>query len=243
MQGFFRHRLGACAVHLRRRRRRWLRPRLRWALLAFTRTREVRGASRLALPLVLTAAAAVALASLGGVSYAATKAESAATAVSEALTLTSSRHVSVVSRATSGHDQYRSGYGWGAAGHNHGGTPGIGQPGTLRPPLIAKIKGAAAYVSTRFTIDEQAHLLVSVLNSKGKKLLITQNKSTIGAGIHGVQAKTINYLVLIPRTIRITLAIPKNLLVAGQHYRIRIIARASNLQHKTLVIGFTMPGV
>ncbi len=208
-----------------------------------TRARRRRRSFRLAVPVMLTAVAAVALASVGGVSYAATQAESVVGVVSHALTLKTTARVSVIAHATSGQDQYRSGYGWGSYGHNHSGAPGIGLPGSFKPPLFAKDDGLAAFVTSTFTIDEQAHLWVSVIDDNGTELLITQKKSRIGEGIHGVQAKNINYLVLIPRTIPIKLAIPRNLLIPGHHYRIRIIARAPNHQKRTLYIGFTYPGV
>jgi hypothetical protein len=208
-----------------------------------SRDRGTRKSFRLAVPVMLTAVCAIALASVGGVSYAATQVESAIGTASHALTLKSSKKVSIVAKATSGQDQYRSGYGWGSYGHNHTGSPGIGLPGSFKPPLFAANDGLAAFVVSTFTIDEQAHLWVSVIDDNGTELLITQKKSKIGEGIHGVQAKNINYLVLIPRTIPIRLAIPRNLLIPGHHYRIRIIARAPNHLKKTLYIGFTYPGV
>ena len=205
-----------------------------------TRARRERRSFRLAAPVLLTVAAAVALSAVGGVSYAATKVQSAASGVTQIFGLESSQHVSVM---TSGRDQYRSGYGWGSSSHSHTGAPGIGQSGSLRPPLFGKRQGPTVYVTSTFTIDEQAHLWVSVIGDDGTEYLITQTKSRIGEGIHGVQAKNINYLVLIPRTVPIKLAIPQNLLLPGHHYRIRIIARAHNFQKKTLYIGFTMPKV
>jgi len=96
-------------------------------------------------------------------------------------------------------------------------------------------------VSTSFTIDEQAHLFISVVDTTtGKELLITQTKSKVGNKLTGEQAKNLNFLVLVPRTIPIKLAIPKNLLIAGHTYEIRIIARDPQGNKKTLVIPFTL---
>ncbi len=96
-------------------------------------------------------------------------------------------------------------------------------------------------VSTTFTIDEQAHLWISVTDAKSRKatkFLIVQKYSTIGKGAKGVPAKSINYLVLVPRSIPLRLAIPKNLLVPGRRYFIRVIARDPEHHFKTLYIPF-----
>jgi hypothetical protein len=146
----------------------------------------------------------------------------------------------VVQGLSSGGDQYQPGFGYGDPNHNHDGPPGIKkQGGAFAPPLTPVIKGKTAFVTTSFTIDEQAHLFISVLDTKTKKqLLVTQTKSKIGTGLKGKQAKTINYLVLVPRKIPVKLALPANLVVAGHTYAIQVIARDPSGQKTKILIPF-----
>jgi hypothetical protein len=199
-----------------------------------------RGSLRVAVPVALTAALVGALAAVGGVGYAASSIESAAKAVSHVFVPAKQHQAIVVEGLTSGGDQYQPGFGFGDPNHNHTGPPGLTrQGGEFAPPLTPKTVGNTSIVSTSFTLDEQAHLFVSVIDPKtGKELLITQTKSKIGSNLSGAQAKNINYLVLVPRTIPLKLAIPSNLLTAGTTYAIRIIARDPQGNKKTLLIPF-----
>ena len=186
-----------------------------------------RGSFRIAVPVALTAVMVGALAAVGGVGYAATSVESAAKAVSHVFVPAKQHQAVVVEGLTAGGDQYKPGFGFGDDNHNHDGPPGLKRKGgEFAAPLTPKIEGNTAFVSTSFTIDEQAHLWFSVIDKKtGKQLLITQTKSKAGGALSGVQAKNINYLVLVPRTIPLKLAIPANLLKPGSSYAIQIIAR------------------
>ena len=199
-----------------------------------------RGSMRIALPVALTAAMVGALAAVGGVSYAATSVEHAFTAVSKAFVPQKAHQGVIIQGLSSGGDQYQPGFGFGDDNHNHDGPPGLQKKGgEFAPPLTAKIQGNAAVVSTSFTIDEQAHLFISVINKKtGEELLITQTKSKVGNALNGVQAKNLNYLVLVPRTIPLKLAVPVNLLAPGQTYAIRVIARDPQGNKTTLLVPF-----
>jgi hypothetical protein len=184
-----------------------------------------RGSFRIAVPVGLTAAMVAALAAVGGVGYAATSVEHAASAVVHVFM---PAHPSALTGVNAGNDQYRPGFGWGDRNHIHTGPPGLTKRGgAFAPPLVARVKGPTAFVSTSFTPDEQAHLTLSVFDARtGKKLLLTQSKSRIASGVHGPQTKNIQYLVLVPRTIPLTLAIPANLVTPGSRYYIRIRARS-----------------
>ncbi len=201
-----------------------------------------RGSFRIVVPVALTAAMIGALAAVGGVGYAASSVEQAAKAVSHIFAPAKAHQAIVVEGLTSGGDQYKPGYGWGDQRHNHKGPPGLKRKGgEFAPPLTARKSGKVLIVSTSFTIDEQAHLFISVIDmTTGKELLITQTKSKVGNELSGKQAKNLNFLVLVPRTIPIKLAIPKNLLIAGHTYEIRIIARDPQGNKKTLLIPFTL---
>lgn len=202
-----------------------------------------RRAFRYAVPAALTAVMLGALAAVGGVSYAATSVEHAASAVVHVF---APAHVSgklTIAGATSGGDQYRPGYGWGDPNHTHTGPPGLSRGkgnGSFAPPLTPKIAGTLASISTSFTIDEQAHLFISVIDRKtGKEIVINQTRSKVGNPLKGRSAKVINYLVLVPRTIPVKLSLPARYLVPGSKYAIRIIARSPLGNRSTLLIPFT----
>ncbi len=200
-----------------------------------------RGSFRIAVPVALTAVMVGALAAVGGVGYAATSIESAAKAVSHVFVPAKAHQAIVVEGLSSGGDQYQPGFGFGDPNHNHTGPPGLKkQGGAFAPPLTPVVKGPTAFVTTSFTIDEQAHLWFSVLDrTTGKELLITQTKSRATKPLSGVQAKNINYLVLVPRTIPLKLAIPKNLLTPGHKFAIRVIARDPDGNKTRTLIPFT----
>jgi hypothetical protein len=206
---------------------------------------RVRRSFRVAVPVTLTAVMIGSLAAVGGVSYAATSVGHAVRAVTHVFAPAKEHVTLTIAGATSGGDQYQPGFTFGDPADNHPGPPAIDQGGStdnsgaFAPPLTPKIVGKASIVTTSFTIDEQAHLFISVIDkSTGEHLLITQTKSTIGSKLGGVQAKNINYLVLVPRTIPLKLAIPSNLLVPGHQYAIQIIARDPQKNKKKLLIDF-----
>jgi hypothetical protein len=202
---------------------------------------RVRRSFRVAVPATITAVMIGSLAAVGGVGYAATSVGHAVKAVSHVFAPAKQHATLTIGGATSGGDQYKPGYGFGDPNHNHTGPPGLKKKGgAFAPPLTPKIVGNSAIVSTNFTIDEQAHLFVSIVDKKtGKELSIVQSKSKIGNKLKGKQAKTVSYLVLVPRTIPLSLAVPTRLLTAGGAYEIRVIARDPQGNKKTLLIPFT----
>jgi len=195
---------------------------------------------QLAFAAALTATLASALASVGGVSYAANAVTHAA-AVAKSIVVT---RVHVVSRGiTAGGDQYRPGFGFGDPNHNHTGPPGLadGKPGEKAPPTQITPTGdrKAVLASGQITVDEQAALYFSVLDSAGNQLLLTQKGTKIGGSVEGPQVKTIHYVMLVPRTIPVQIRVPANLLRKGQSYRIRIIAVDAQGNKSTSFIRFT----
>ena len=190
-------------------------------------------AARAAAAALVTAPLLIALATTGGLSYAASTVDRAARSVSGA---TSAKHRVVLLHLTAGSDQYEPGYGFGDPGHNHVGPPGLIRegisPGQSRalPPVQDRSSrdGLGVLVTTAFNIDEQAHLYISVVDQSGTPLLLTQDSrrggSLVGKRLTGPQTKFIQYAVLIPRTIPLTLRIPANLVAPGRTYRIRISA-------------------
>jgi hypothetical protein len=199
-----------------------------------------RSSFRVAVPVAITAVMIGSLAAVGGVSYAATSVTHAAKAVAHVFVPAKQHQAIVVEGLTAGGDQYKPGFGFGDPNHNHSGPPGLKKKGgAFAPPLTPLVIGKAAIVSTNFTIDEQAHLYISVIDkATGKELLITQTKSKLGSKLKGVQAKNLNYLALVPRTIPIKLAVPANLLIPGSKYAIRIIAKDKQGNKSTIELPF-----
>jgi hypothetical protein len=191
----------------------------------------------------LTAALVVSLSAVGGVSYAANAVTKAAGAVAKVVTPNAKHSAVVVKGLSAGGDQYRPGYGFGDPNHNHTGPPGLtrGKPGEKAPPAQSARSrdGKAILVTTSITADEQAALYFSVLDSTGTQLLLTQEGSRVGNGLDGPQAKTIHYVMLVPRTMPFALRIPANLLAQGQTYRIRVIAVDHEGNKTTTLIPFT----
>jgi hypothetical protein len=195
---------------------------------------------QLAFAAALTVTLATALAAVGGVSYAA----NAVTHAAEAAKSVVVTHVHVVGKGiTAGGDQYKPGYGFGDENHNHTGPPGIadGKPGEKAPPtqIAPTTDKKAVLASGQITVDEQAALYFSVLDSAGNQLLLTQRGTKIGGNVDGPQVKTIHYVMLVPRTIAVQIRVPANLLKKGQSYRIRIIAVDAQGNKTTSYINFT----
>ena len=146
----------------------------------------------------------------------------------------------VISGISSGGDQYKPGFGFGDPNHNHSGPPGLKKKGgAFAPPLTPQIKGGNAIISTNFTIDEQAHLFIHVIDTTtGKELNIEQSSSKVGNKLKGGASKTVNYLVLVPRTIPIKIAVPANLLIPGHKYAVVIDAKDPQGNKSKLKIAF-----
>jgi hypothetical protein len=201
------------------------------------------GRRRFAFAGALTAVMLAALASVGGISYAASAARSAAEVVKAAVVPTGQKAAIGVYGINSGGDQYRPGFGFGDPNHNHTGPPGLTRSGgEAAPPLRTRSvpDGKARLVSFRIQIDEQSALRIHVLDPDGRPLLLTQKGTTIGGGkVTGPQTKTIRYTVRVPRSIPITLRIPANLLTPGATYKVHVVATDPSGQRSELLIPFT----
>jgi hypothetical protein len=213
-------------------------PSARPATVAAPASRAAR--RQLAFAATLTTTLAIALAAVGGVSYAANAVTHAA-AAAKSIVVT---HVHVVAKsATAGGDQYRPGFGFGDPNHNHTGPPGItnGKKGEKAPPtqVAPTSDNKAVIASGQITVDEQAALYFSVLDSAGNQLLLTQKGTKIGGNVEGPQTKTIHYVMLVPRTIPVQIRVPANLLKKGETYRIRIIAVDAQGNKTRTFISFT----
>ena len=66
----------------------------------------------------------------------------------------------------------------------------------------------------------------------------SQSVLLVGGGIKGPGTKNVQYVVLVPRTIPVKLAIPANLLEPGKRYVITITAKSPSGEVRTLSIAF-----
>ena len=204
------------------------------------------GRARIAFAGALTAGLLVALASVGGIGYAASSATQAVKVVKRVLVPSAAQRTIVVRGLSSGGDQYRPGYGWGDPNHNHSGPPGLTRSGgAFQPLLTARTvdKGTAKTIAFKVNLDEQAHLWISVLSPRGKALVLTQKSKRGGTKIgnrfvKGKQTKFIQYLARVPRTLPMSLRIPARLLTPGKTYRVRIVAKDPQGHKRTLIIPF-----
>lgn len=186
----------------------------------------------------LTVVMLVALAAVGGVSYAANSMVAAVQRLEGVLAPESERGVVVVDSLTAGSDQYRPGYGWGDPNHNHTGPPGLRrQRGQVRP-RVDRNDRRFVRVGTRVTVDEQAHLTISVVGPRGGELPLSQRRSNIAHGVTGPPTNNVQYALLIPRTILVDLAIPRQLLQRGRTYFIVIRAEDPDGNVSTIRIPF-----
>jgi hypothetical protein len=242
MTGFLRRRNGL-GQELRDARPRPSEPLVRSieARVEAARSLPRRRLKRLAPAVAFTAALVGAIAATGGIGYAATGVDQVANSVSNVLaprdhtpTARNGGHLS------SGHDQYKPGYGWGDPNHTHTGPPGLHRHGPVR--VSRNHHGKFVMVKTGISVDEQAILTISITTGKGrgaKQLLISQRHSHVGQGVKGRSTKILRYLMLIPRTIGLNLAIPKRMLQHGHRYYIHITATAPNGRRASLFIPFT----
>ena len=195
---------------------------------------------RVAFAGALTLVMLVALAAVGGVSYAANALTSATSKLERIFEPTGPIEATKI---TAGQDQYRPGYGWGDPNHNHTGPPGLRRTGgPLAPPLRARVHpqdNRFMRVPAQINVSEQAQLTISIIGPRGQKLLISQRRSAIGQGVTGPSTKNVMYTVLIPRNgFPINVAIPRNLLRPGFQYYIRVTAKDPHGEVSVLRIPF-----
>jgi hypothetical protein len=164
---------------------------------------------------------AIMLAGVGGLSY-------AATVITQALVAPSKHEASVVVVGlNSSGDQYRPGYGWGDPNHNHPGPPGLKRFG---PPLKVVLKDGKAILTLRLTVDEQALLFISVLDPRGKQIVLSRRGKK--------KTTTIIYRKLIPGLLSSKFLFSAGELKPDAPYKIRIIARDPQGNKSTLFIRF-----
>lgn len=199
---YFRHRR---VERLLREQRPQLSGELRIAFEARVERRTPRARGRL-LAAGLVTLVAVAVASVGGLGYAASSAKQAASSVKRAFEPPSRPRVA--KKANAGGDQYRPGYGLGDPNQNHTGPPGLKKK-EGEPNAAPRRQGGTIVISTTIALSEQAVLHLTVTGPGGRAMTISQSGSSVGGeALSGPAAKSITFTVLVPRAVDINLAVP-----------------------------------
>jgi hypothetical protein len=200
-----------------------------------SRTNRRRRPARVAVAAALSLGMLAALGAVGGLGYAANAAKNATSAV---FAPNKPDSAATWGKVTAGGDQYRPGYGWGDKNHNHTGPPGLARKGSLAPVLQARRGPFGSTVTTAINVDEQADLFFSVIGPRGNAASLSQRRSRVGRGVSGPNTRAIRYRMLVPRTIPVSLNIPRGQLVPGAVYRIKIVARDPDGNTRTMYVRF-----
>lgn len=217
-------------------------------------------ALRLCLAGAVTCGLLVAAASFGSLGYAASAAGDTARALWTTATFSRPAGLVRVTGLTSGGDQYRPGYAWGDPRRTHQGAPGlrlVSPHSDVRPhgalhrgPRFAG-RSTYALVTARYLVDEQADLFISVqpvvcrrraavCSTVGARIPLVPSRTLVSGGtVSGAPTKTLHYRVLIPRILRLTLAVPATLVEQGKLYAIAITAVDPSRKRSKLGVALT----
>lgn len=190
-------------------------------------------APRLALAGTLSAIVLAALASVGGLGYAASQVEEAAKAVKRLVYDDKVKVPGNVGRPLgAGGDQYQPGFGWGDPNYNHAGPP------RLRARNV-QVRSAGPNLAIRFrlSLSEQADLFVGVVGPGRGRLGLPPNGLQVQKAV-ARRVKTLRYRVLVPRVLNIRLLVPKQELKKGKTYRIQIRAKDPAGESSRIVLTF-----
>lgn len=140
-----------------------------------------------------------------------------------------------------GRDQYGAGFSLGDPGYNHAGPPRLRCSDEPAPPMRAELAldGKVAVVSTCLAVDEQALLRIDVLTRKGVRLPLVESND--GGDPSGLRARTLEYWVLVPRVIHLSLRLPLYLLRDRGSYVLRVRATDHDGNTSTLRVRFLPP--
>jgi hypothetical protein len=226
-------------------------------------SRRVRSRNaRVGFAAALTAAGLGALASVGGLSYAATATHVAVSAVKKVVAPKKQAKPAIrLLGLRAADDQYRPGFGWGDTHHVHTGPPGLrrgvydaADNGSFAPPpstapTLAGVTGDGIgyYVKTELALDEQADIVIGVVGADGKSITLIQRRGTkpgsyVAGPLTGPDAaSSVKYRVLIPRSVPIVLRIPAKAVKRGATYNIKVVATSPLGQSSTIEIPFSIP--
>jgi GH25 family lysozyme M1 (1,4-beta-N-acetylmuramidase) len=95
------------------------------------------------------------------------------------------------------------------------------------------VKGAII-LRTRFTLDAQARLVVTVVNARGRRVALLAKGSRIGAYLQGGATNTLKTLQLRPGALPLRVRVQTKNLKPGKGYKLRIEATDPYLRHVAL---------
>ena len=91
-------------------------------------------------------------------------------------------------------------------------------------------------VRTRFTLDGQARLAITIVGRTGRRVTLLRNGSRIGGFLHGGPANTLKTTQLRPGALPLRIRAEATQLKPGVRYRVRIALTDPYLRHATLTV-------
>ncbi len=104
-------------------------------------------------------------------------------------------------------------------------------------PAVGRNADGTAFLYGRLTLDSQAHLYASVVTPRGP-VLLSQQGSRLGVGLHGGPTKTVQALQLRPGALPFRLRLPAQQLAGEGRYTLRIAAVDPYGRRSELVVRF-----
>jgi hypothetical protein len=100
--------------------------------------------------------------------------------------------------------------------------------------LAGRPVNRAIIVRTRFTLDAQARLAVTVVNARGRRVALLAKGSRIGAYLKGGATNTLKTVQLRPGALPLRIRVATKNLRPGTGYKLRVQAIDPYLRHATL---------
>jgi hypothetical protein len=112
----------------------------------------------------------------------------------------------------------------------------------VSPLLAGKARARVLTLQTRFTVDNQAQLAVTVVGPTGRRITLLRRGSRIGGYLAGGPANTLESVQLRPGALPLRVRVLAARLKPGTRYRLRIEAQDPYRRHVTLTASFTFRG-
>jgi hypothetical protein len=107
----------------------------------------------------------------------------------------------------------------------------------VSPVLVSSPSKTVVLVRTRFTLEGQARLAVTISGPTGRRVTLLQRGSRIGDFLHGGPANTLKSVQLRPGALPLRIRVVARQLKPGVRYRVRIALTDPYLRHSTLSVA------
>ena len=109
----------------------------------------------------------------------------------------------------------------------------------VSPVLVGHPSKTVVLVRTRFTLDSQARLAITVVGQTGRRATMLRKGSRIGDFLNGGPTNTLKTVQLRPGALPLRIRVLAKQLRPGVRYRVRIALTDPYLRHATL--GIDLP--